>query len=224
LIYAAPQHDHSALYRTLHVWAELARDPLGWSEAELARIAASSLAESTADDRSKFAFLTNEISNAAVAARHAPDAAWIEALQTDGESPDDWTYIVWFRDRLQSARAARYAVAVRDAVKQRIARAINIVLRSRHEVLPEPYQRFWVLFVQANLRPAPSHYGRIGVGAPVTTNCIQELVATLEPRLRVQKRFSLSETVEPDAEPGNIHDLAHFRFQAANRDWCRPLL
>jgi hypothetical protein len=138
LIYAAPQHDHSALYRTLHVWAELARDPLGWSEAELARIAASSLAESTADGRSKFAFLTNEISSAAVAARHAPDAAWIEALQTDGESPDDWTYIVWFRDRLESAHAARYAVAVRDGVKQRIARAINIVLRSRHEVLPEP--------------------------------------------------------------------------------------
>jgi hypothetical protein len=192
-------------------------------EAELARIAASSLAESTADDRSKFAFLTKEISSAAVAARHAPDAAWIEALQTDGESPDDWTYIVWFRDRLQSARAARYAVAVGDAVKQRIARAINIVLRSRNEVLPEPYHRFWVLFVQANLRPAPSHHGRMRVGAPVTANCIQELVTTLEPRLRVQKRFSLSETVEPDAEPGNIHDLAHFRFQVANRDWCRRL-
>jgi NAD-dependent SIR2 family protein deacetylase len=223
LIYPAPQHDHSALYRTLHVWAELARDPLGWSEAELARIAASRLAESSEDDRRKFSFLTNEISSAAVAARCAPDPGWIEALQTDGESPDDWTYFVWFRDRLHSANASRYAVAVGDAAKQRIARAVDVVLRSRPEVLPEPYQRFWVLFVQANLRPAPRRYGGKRMGAPVTANCIQELVATLEPRLRVQKRFSLSETVGPDAEPEHIHDLAHFSFQAADHDWFRPL-
>jgi SIR2-like domain len=223
LIYPAPQHDHSPLYRTLHVWAELARDPLGWSEAALTRITASSLAESTSDERSKFAFLTNEISSAAVAARHALDVAWVEALQTDGESPDDRTYFVWFRDRLQSARAARYAAAVGDAVKQRIARAINIALRSRHEVLPEPYQRFWVLFVHANLHPAPSHFGGMREDAPVTADSIQEFVATLELRLRVQKRFSLSETVEPDAEPGNIRDLAHFSFRAANRDWRRLL-
>jgi hypothetical protein len=97
------------------------------------------------------------------------------------------------------------------------------VLRSRHEVLPEPYQRFWVLFVQANLRPAPSHFGGTREGAPITADSIQELVATLEPRLRVQKRFSLSETVEPDAEPGDIRDLAHFSFRAANRDWRRLL-
>jgi SIR2-like domain len=223
LIYPASQYDHSALYRTLHIWAELARDPLGWSEAEMGRIAACSFAESTAHDRSKFAFLTKEISIPAVAARHSPDAAWIEALQSGGESLDDWTYIAWFRDRLQSARAARYAVSLEDAAKQRIARAINFVVRSRHEALPEPYQRFWVLFVQAYLRPAPSRHGRMLKGAPVTADCIQELVATLEPRLQVETRFSLSETVEPDAEPRHIRDLAHFRFQAADRDWRRLL-
>jgi NAD-dependent SIR2 family protein deacetylase len=223
LIYPAPQHDHSALYRSLHVWAELARDPLGWSETELARIAASNFTESSADDRRKFSFLINEISSAAVAARSAPDPAWIEALQTDAESPDDWTYFVWFRDRLRSAAAARYAAAIGDAAKQRIARAVDVVLRSRSEVLPEPYQRFWALFVQANLRPAPGRYAGRRSSAPVTANCIQDLVATLEPRLRVQKRFSLSQSVEPDAEPKDIRDFAHFRFQAADHDWSRPL-
>ena len=45
----------------------------------------------------------------------------------------------------------------------------------------------------------------------------------MEPRLHIEKRFSLGETVEPDAEPGHIRDLAHFRFRAADRDWRRQL-
>nr|WP_237684442.1 SIR2 family protein [Pseudaminobacter soli] len=223
LIYPAPGHDHSALYRTLNAWAEMVRDPLAWSEAELARIAAVRYAESSADDCAKFAFLTSEISSAAAAARSAADPAWVEALHNDGQNPDDWTYIAWFRDRLQSAVVARYAAAANDAFKLRIARAVDFLLRSRQEPLPELYGRFWLLFVQANLRPGPSPYGGIREGAAVTTNRIQAIVAALEPRLRVERRFSLHEPDEPEAEPRNIHDLAHFRFRTSERDWQRRL-
>lgn len=233
LIYSAPNHDHSALYRTLNAWAEMVRDPLAWSEAELARIAATNYLESSADDRAKFAFLTNEISSAVVAARHALDPAWIEALQGDGERLDDWTYIAWFRDRLQSSQAARYAATVKDAVKPRIAGAVNILLRSRQEMLPEPYQTFWVLFVQANLRPVPSDFGRMHQGGLATTSRIQETVAALEPRLSIERPFSWREADEPEAdgleadrpeaEPRSIHDLAHFRFRASDSDWQHQL-
>ncbi|MER8905208.1 SIR2 family protein [Mesorhizobium sp. M0772] len=222
LVYHAPNHDHGALYRTLDAWAQLAREPLEWSARQLARIAAASRKDATAEDRATFAYLTKEVSSVTVAAVHSSDPAWIEEILPP-DADEGWTFIAWFRDRLQSAAAARYAAATGEAIKPRIARAVDILLRSQQHPLPEPYQRFWLLYVQANLRIAPSPYGRMREGTAVTTNRIQELAGLIEPRLRVERKFRWPETDEPEAEPTNVHDMAQFSFRASDRDWRRHL-
>ena len=135
------------------------------------------------------------------------------------DNNESWTFIAWFRGRLQSAEAARYAASGSDVIKQQIARAVDILLRTQREPLPELYQRFWLLYVQANLRTAPSQYGRMRGG--VSTYQIQELVSLIEPRLRIERKFPWRETDEPETEPVNIHDLAHFSFQASDSEWRR---
>lgn len=225
LIFPAPQHDYTALYRTLHAWADMVRDAIGWSEDEIGRIAAVRHTDSPGEDRSKFAFLVTELSSPDVAARHAADPAWIEALYSDGQIPDDWTYVAWFRHRLQSADAARYAAGANDEVKASIARAVSLLLRTQRDPLPEPFRQFWLLFVQAYGQTDTHPYGLMRECAPVTTNRIRETVAAVEPRLRVERRFSWHEfeEPEPEPEPRTIHDLAHFSFHARERDWHRWL-
>ena len=223
LIYPAPGHDHSALYQTLQAWAELAREPLDWSQVQLSRIGVTSFDAASSEDRATFAFLATEISSVAVAAGQCNDPAWIEALQGSEADSDDWTYMVWFRDRLESAAAARFAAGAADTMKLRIATAVNAILRTRRDPLSDPYQRFWLLFVQANLRQGPNPYGRVREGATVTTNRIRETTTLLEPALKLEKRFRWGEIEEPEPEPANIHDLARFTFRASERDWRRCL-
>ncbi|WP_197279296.1 SIR2 family protein [Novosphingobium sp. AAP1] len=221
LIYSAADNDHRALYQTLHAWAELAREPLNWSQDQLRRIAATEFGAASTEERAKFAFLATEISSVAVAASQCSDPAWIEALQGAEAGLDDWTYVSWFRNRLESAAAARFAAGATDIVKARIASAVNALLRSQHPPPSAIYQRFWLLFVQANLRPTPNRYGRIRAGQTVTTNLISETTSLLEPTLTLEKRLPWGETEEPD--PTNIHDLARFSFRATERDWQRRL-
>lgn len=223
LVYSAIGGDYSALYRTLQAWAEMARDPLGWSEAQLGKIAALNYSESAADDRSKFAFLTKEISSVAVAARKSADPAWIDALRIEGDSLDEWTYRAWFRDRLECARSARYASAASDSVKRQIAYAVDELFQSKHEAVSDVYEQFWALFIQANLYPKPVRYGTIRRGVVVSAKRIQGLVAAIEPRLRVQKRFDFRDPIGDGADPRSIHDLGRFGLEAFDRDWRRIL-
>ncbi|MBC9033012.1 SIR2 family protein [Sphingomonas sp. JC676] len=222
LVYPAPDHDHGALYRTLGVWAQLARAPLEWSEGQLARIGGHTREEAAAADKESFSYLTREVSSVTVAAAHAADPAWIEEI-LPADSEESWTFIAWFRERLQSAETARYAASAGGSLKLQIAHAVDVLLRTRHEPLPQLYQQYWLLYVQANLRTLPSALGRIRGGDAVTTNRIQELVGLIEPRLQVEGRFRWRESDEPLAAPVNVHDLAQFSFQASDRDWLRRL-
>jgi|GEM_PF-1265759 len=222
LVYPAPDRDHGPLYRTLSAWAELARDPLHWSAERLARLTSKSRDEATSDERSAFTFLTRDVSSVSVAAQGATDTAWIEEILPT-ESGDISTFIAWFRNRLDSAAAARYAVAATDATKAQIAQAVNLLLRSRQPVLAEPYLRFWLLYVQANLQPALNPYGRIRSDAGVTTARINEVVAQLEPRLRIKRRFHMLDGDGLQKEPSSLRDLAQFTLEAPERNWRRQL-
>lgn len=223
LIFSAPNRDFSALYRTLRSWADLVRDPLARSEEQLTALANKTFADSTDSEREKFAYLVKEVSSPIVATRQCSDPGWIEALKGESGAADDWTYLIWFRDRLETPEAARYASRVEDAEKIRIARAIDIALRTRREPLSQLYETFWVLFIQAYLRDELSPYGRIRQVERVTTTRIRELAARFEPRLRVERRHSFREIDEPVSPPSRIHDLAHFYFRAVDSDWQSAL-
>lgn len=222
LVYPAPDHDHGALYRTLSEWAELTRQPLQWAESKIAALTCSSREDGSTEDRAAFAYLTREVSSISVAAARAADPAWVEEI-LPADPNEGWTFIAWFRDRLESAAAARYAAAASDLLKPQIARAIDILLRTRQEPLAEPFQRFWLLYTHASLHSAPSPYGRTRRAEAITINRIEDLVGLLQPRLRVGRKIRWREADEPDEQPANVHDLAHFTFQAAERDWRRRL-
>ena len=222
LVYPAPDHDHGPLYRTLGAWAGLARDPLHWSAERLARLTSKSRDEATSEERPAFTFLTRDVSSVSVAAQGAADTAWVaKILPTEGG--DLSTFLAWFRNRLGSAAAARYAVTATDTIKARIAQTANILLRSRQPALAEPYLRFWLLYVQANLQPTPNPYGRIRSDAGVTTARIHEVVAQLEPRLRIERRFRILDGDEPQGEPSSLRDLAQFTLEAHERTWHQQL-
>jgi len=222
LVYPAPAHDHGALYRTLGAWAGLARDPLNWSAERLAQLTSRTRDEATSDERSAFTFLTRDVSSVSIAAQGAADTAWIEEILPT-ESGDIAIFVAWFRNRLESAATARYAVAATNTIKGQIARAVDRLLRSRQPALAEPYLRFWLLYVQANLQPAPSPYGRIRSDAGVTTARISEVVAQLEPRLRIERRFHMVDSDESQGEPSSLRDLAQFTLEASERNWRRQL-
>lgn len=223
LIYPARGHDHSALYQSLHSWAELAREPLTWAQNELGRIGTTNFNDASTEDRTTFVFLATDISSVAVAAGQCSDPAWIEALQSAEAGRDSWTYIAWFRNRLESAAAARFAANATDIMKPRIADAINVLLRNQQLPLSAPYQLYWQLFVQANLRPNASPYGSMREGQTITTNSIRDTTTLLEPALRVDRRSRWVGSEQPEPEPITIHDLARFSFQASERDWQRRL-
>ncbi|MDK2770358.1 MAG: SIR2 family protein [Sphingomonas sp.] len=223
LIFPVRNHDYSPLYRTLREWADMVRDPLGWSEAKIAEITATDHAASSESQRERLLYINSAILSAAVVAAHADDPAWLEALESEREPLDDWSYRAWFAERLSSARAARYAVALQGQISTRVARAVDILLRFRSDPLPEPYATFWPLFVEARLRPETNPYGRRRMTAAVSASSVAEMVAAVEPRLTVGKRFRFQEAEEPLAPPQTIHDLGQFEFRADERDWQRRL-
>lgn len=222
LVYPAPKHDHDALYRTLSAWAALTRDPLAWSAGRLATVTASNREDSSAEDRAAFSYLAKEVSSVAVAAAQTADPEWLEELLPIDAS-DSWTFISWFRERLSSPRAARYAAAAGDGLKPRIARAVDVLLRTQQHPLPEPFQRFWSLYVHCYDRQPLSPYGRMRATAGITASYIRDLTKVIEPQLRIEKKVRWDEVAETDDTILSIHDLAQFRFQAAEGDWRRRL-
>ena len=223
LVYPAPSEDHGSLYRTLGAWAQLAREPLNWSENQLASVTATNREEATAENRATFAYLAKEVTSVTVAAKQAKDPAWVEEFRPF-DKDDSRTFVAWFEHRLQSSETARYAAEAAEAIKSQIAGAVNILLRLQQDPMPEPYQLFWTLYVQANLRSASRPHSRTRGGETITTNRIQEFVDIVEPRLRVERKFRWGQDNEgPDPEPQNVHDLAHFHFRASETNWRRLL-
>ena len=222
LVYPAPEHDHSALYRTLDGWAQFARQPLEWATERLSAIASASPNETTTEQCLSFVYLTKEVASVGVAAEQTQDPRWLDEL-LPVERDETWTFVSWFRNRLADREAAEYAAGANDSTKIEIARAVDALLRSQHDPLPDLYRQYWTLFIQANLRHPPNRFGRIRGGPEITANRIRDIVELLEPRLRVDKKFRWREDDEPEREPTNIHDLAHFHFRANERDWRRLL-
>ncbi len=74
----------------------------------------------------------------AVAAAQTADPEWLEELLPIDAS-DSWTFISWFRERLSSPRAARYAAAAGDGLKPRIARAVDVLLRTQQPPCPNRF-------------------------------------------------------------------------------------
>lgn len=222
LVYPAPNHDHSPLYNTLSAWAGLARNPLQWSQDRLTQLSKSIRDEATTDQRTSFAYLTKEVSSVGISAQSARDAAWVEEILPVDFS-DAYTLIAWFRDRLEVAATARYAVTADATLKPHIARAVDALLSSRRQPLADLYMKFWVLYVQAHLQPALHSSNRIRSSSGVTSRQVQEVVARLEPRLKVERRFNWPDFDDSVGEPVTIHDLAHFILEAADRNWRRQL-
>lgn len=226
LIFTVRDHDYSPLYRTLRAWADLMRDPLGWSEQKIAEITATEYAKSSETERERLHYLNSAISSTAIVAAHASDPAWLEALETEKEALDDWSYRTWFKNRLTSASAARYAVNLKGRASFRVATAIDALLRLQDQQLPEPYASFWPLFLEARLRPSPNPFDRRRRATQVSASMVAEAVAAVQPRLTVGSKFNFFELEEPQPQqppPQTIRDLGHFEFRADDRDWRRRL-
>lgn len=223
LIFTVRNHDYSALYRTLHEWADMVRDPLGWSETKIAKITAIDHATSSDAECERLRYLNSAISSTAVVAAHAADPAWIEALESESEPLDDWSYRAWYNHRLSSADAARYAVGLQGLASARVARAIDTLLRFQNNPLPEPFATFWPLFVEARLRPDTSPLGRRRTIGAVSARSVADMVGAVAPRLVVSKKLGFREPEVLPAAPRTIHDLGHFEFIADERDWQRRL-
>lgn len=223
LICTVRNYDYSPLYRTLREWADMVRDPLAWSETKIAEIAATDHAASSETERNRLRYLNNAISSTAVVAGHAADPAWLEALESENEPLDDWSYRAWFKDRLTSARAARYAVGLQGRASMRVAQAIDVLLRFQSDPLPETYATFWSLFVEARLRPDANPFGRRRSSDAVSARRVADMVAAVQPRLTVSRKLSFREPEAPQGPPQTIHDLGHFEFRADERDWQRRL-
>ncbi|GGB68982.1 SIR2 family protein [Blastomonas aquatica] len=223
LIFTVRNHDYSPLYRTLREWAEMVRDPLTWSEEKIRGITATEHAASSDTERDRLRYLNSAISSTAVVACHAADPAWLEALGSENEPLDDWSYRAWFKDRLTSSSAARYAVALQGRDAMRVAHAIDVLLRLQNDPLPEPYATFWPMFVEARLRPAANPVARRQNSDAVSARQVADMVAAVKPRLTVSRKISFREPETPKGPPQNIHDLGHFEFRADERDWQRRL-
>lgn len=218
LLYSVSGGDFSPLYETLGAWAEMARDPLNWSRAQLGEIGSKAFGDASAPEKEKYRYLAQEISSVLVASEQSPDPAWLETLETAPGQFELNTCVDWFRCRLTSAEAARMAAAMNDGAKAMVARAVELLLQIAQEPLPEPFARFWVLFVQAYTRTEPDRLGRMRQDDATTTTRIRDWVARFEPRLRIDRRFRFSED-ESASPPTSIHQIGRFHFRASDRDW-----
>ena len=216
---------HGPLNRTLGQWAALVRDPLCWSRRRIGELVSVPANDATEAARRELVYLASEVSSLSTVSEQAADPAWITAMTEHDFKVDDWSYLIWFRERLSSATASEFAVNAPEKTRRLIAQAVRAIIEVQHGAPDPPFDRFWPLFVRAcdpHSRPPRRWRRRDGPDAG-TFGDTEAFLRSVVPRLTVKRRFRWPQAdVGPPADP-SLHDLADFELECPNDNWRERL-
>lgn len=216
---------HGPLNRTLGQWAALMRDPLGWSRRRIGQLVSVPASDATEAARRELVYLASEVSSLSTVSEQAADPAWITAMADLDFKVDDWSYLVWLRERLSSVTTSEFAVNAPETTRRLIAQAVRAIIEVQHGAPEPPFDRFWPLFVRAcdpQSRPPRRWRRRDGPGAGNFVDT-EAFLRSVVPRLTVKRRFRWPQAdAGPPADP-SLHDLADFELECPNDNWRERL-
>lgn len=216
---------HGPLNQTLEQWAALMRDPLGWSRRRIGELVSVPANDATEAARRELVYLASEVSSLSTVSEQAADPAWITAMTEQGFEADDWSYLVWLRERLSSATTSEFAVNAPETTRRLIAQAVRVIIEAQHGTPEPPFDRFWPLFVRASdpqSRPPRRWRRREGSGAG-NLGDTGAFLRSVVPRLTVKRRFRWPPLdAGPPGDP-SLHDLADFELECPNDNWRERL-